>query len=136
RDTTQFRGICNSDVVTGIAALQQLPDVEEVTAGGTHALFRTASGEVWSLGANLAGQAGLGTTSVMECAQGIAVSRVRGATDIAAGGEHSLALMKGVVTLSPTLLNFGNQAVGTSSAPAREVSITNSGLVPITFSDI
>jgi hypothetical protein len=135
-DLIDFRGLCNPDLALGSAVLQSLSAVVEVTAGTSHALFRTASGEVWSLGANLAGQGGDGTTSIQECPQAIASTRVRGASGIAAGDEHSVALIQGILTATPTTVNFGNQAVNTSSTPPTDITIRNSGLAPVTFREI
>jgi alpha-tubulin suppressor-like RCC1 family protein len=136
-DLIDFRGLCNPDVAAlGSAVLQPLSAVVEVTAGTSHALFRTASGEVWNLGANLAGQGGSGATSIQECPQVIASTRVRGVSQVAAGEEHSLALIKGILTVAPSTVNFGNQVVSTSSTPPTEITITNSGLAPLTFREI
>lgn len=134
-DVTQQRGLCNTDLVIGGATLI-LPHVKEVAAGPTHALFLTSSGGVWSLGSNLAGQVGLGTTSIQECPQQIPSARVRGATQVVAGAEHSLALVLGILDAQPATLDFGNQPVGTISTGAVGATVTNTGLASVTFSDI
>lgn len=132
----QFRGMCNSDLALGAAVIYGLPAVEEVVAGTTHALFRTAAGEVWSLGANSAGQGGLGTTSVQECAHVIPSATVRGASQIAGGEEHSLGLIKGSLSFTPPAVDFGNQPFGTGNPSSMDVTIANTGLAPVTFYDI
>lgn len=131
-----FRGMCNSDLVLGGAVVFVQASVVEVTAGTDYALFLTDKGEVWSLGTNLAGQGGLGTTSVQECPHAISPAIVRGVSQLAAGKEHSLALVKGTLSLSPATIDFGNQPIGTSSTSPMEVTITNAGLAPVTFYDI
>lgn len=135
--TGQFRGMCNTDLaIGGPAALDLLSGVEEVSSGSDHALFRTAGGEVWSLGTNSAGQLGLGTTSIQECPQPVPVTAVRGVTQVAAGAEHSLALIAGVLSASPASVDFGNQPIGSGSATPTQVTITSTGLAPLSFYDI
>ena len=108
-DPTNRRGMCNSDLVLGAAVLI-VPPVAEVAAGPTHALFVTSTGAVWGLGANLAGQLGQGATSVVECPTEIPATRVRGATQVAAGTEHSIALVLGTLDAQPATVNFAESA--------------------------
>jgi alpha-tubulin suppressor-like RCC1 family protein len=133
-DPTNQRGMCNTDLALGGAVLV-MPPVREVAAGPTHALFTTSTGAVWSLGANLAGQSGTSATSVVECPQEIASTRVRGATKVAAGAEHSIALVRGVLAAQPANVDFGNQPMATTSGPST-VTLTNSGLAPVTLTEI
>jgi hypothetical protein len=62
-------------------------------------------------------------------------------TDDSAGSPHSVALSgTGVaaapaVSLSPTSIGFGQQALGTTS-PAQNVTLTNSGTAPLTIASI
>ena len=133
-DPQNRRGMCNTDLVLG-GAILDIPPVREVAAGPTHALFTTSTGAVWSLGANLAGQIGTGATSVVECPQEIASTRVRGATKVAAGAEHSIALIRGMLAAQPASVDFGNQPLATTSGPTT-VTLTNSGLAPITLTEI
>lgn len=135
--TGQFRGMCNTDLaIGGPAALNSLSGVEEVSSGSDHALFRTAGGEVWSLGTNSAGQLGVGTASIQECPQPVPVSAVRGVTQVAAGSEHSLALIAGVLSTSPGSVDFGSQPISSGSATPVQVTIANTGLAPMSFYDI
>lgn len=131
-----FRGMCNSDLAIGGAIIPNLPTVEQVFAGTNHALFLTDNKEVWSLGANTAGQGGLGTTTIQECPHIISPTTVRGVSGLAAGNSHSLALIKGTLSLSSTMVDFGNQPFGTSSASPMNVTVTNTGLTSVTFYDI
>jgi hypothetical protein len=59
--------------------------------------------------------------------------------DNASGSPHTVALngvgVGPVATLSATSLNFGNQAVGTTSAP-KSLDLSNSGNAPLTISSI
>jgi alpha-tubulin suppressor-like RCC1 family protein len=132
----QFRGMCNTDLVLGGAVIYLQSPVKEVTAGRNFALFLTNAGTVMSLGANPAGQLGLGTTSVQECPQTVSSNTMRGVSQLAAGGEHSLALIKGIVGFNPPTVDFGNQPVGTSSATPFDITTTNTGLAPVTIYDI
>ncbi|HEU4955832.1 MAG TPA: choice-of-anchor D domain-containing protein, partial [Gemmatimonadales bacterium] len=133
-DATNFRGMCKTDLALGTAVLD-LPNVREVAAGPTHALFTTSTGAVWALGANIAGQVGSGATTVVECPQEIASTRVRGATKVAAGAEHSIALIRGVVEAQPPNVDFGNQPLATTSG-ASTVTLTNSGLAPVVLTEV
>jgi alpha-tubulin suppressor-like RCC1 family protein len=130
---SNFYGMCSQDLALGPGLVQPLPPVQEVAAGAQHALFRTAAGEVWALGSNLAGQLGLGTTTVQECPTAIPTLRVQGASRLAAGAEHSLALIAGVISVDAPSLDFGPQLVGTSSAAPRVATLTNTGLAPLTL---
>jgi hypothetical protein len=60
-------------------------------------------------------------------------------TDNTAGSPHTVALSGTgtvpAVSLSPTSLSFGNQALGTTST-AKPVKLTNSGLAPLTITSI
>jgi hypothetical protein len=60
-------------------------------------------------------------------------------TDNALGSPHTVSLTGNgtvpAVTLSPTGLSFGNQALGTTSA-AKPVKLTNSGQAPLTITSI
>lgn len=132
----QYRGMCNYDLALGGATVYLQAPVVEVAAGTDYALFLTGKGEVLSLGANLAGQSGLGTTSVQECPHAISSTTVRGVSQLAAGKEHSLALVKGTLSFAPATVDFGNQPVGTRSASPWMVTVTNTGLAPVTFYDI
>ncbi len=108
-DPNQYRGMCNPDLILGGATVPSLAEVVEVATGTDYALFLTDIGEVWSLGANLAGQGGLGTTSVQECPHAISSTTVRGVSQLAAGKEHSLALVQGILSFAPATVDFGNQ---------------------------
>jgi len=133
-DPANFRGMCKTDLALGTAVLD-LPNVREVAAGPTHALFTTSTGTVWALGANIAGQIGSGATTVVECPQEIGSTRVRGATKVAAGAEHSIALIRGVLDAQPPSVDFGNQPLATTSG-ASTVTLTNSGLAPVVLTEI
>jgi hypothetical protein len=128
--------MCNPDLAVGGAVILIQATVKEVAAGTNHALFLTDTGEVWSLGANSAGQGGLGTTSVQECPHVISSTSVRGASQLAAGQENSLALVEGTLSFTPTKVDFGNQPVGANSPSPMDIIITNTGLAPVTFYDI
>jgi alpha-tubulin suppressor-like RCC1 family protein len=131
-----FRGMCNSDLALGGAVIAVGAPVEQIIAGAEHVLFLTKTGEVWSLGANRAGQVGTGGATLQECPNAISSARVRDVTQLAAGNEHSLALIEGTLTIAPVTLDFGQQPVGTKSPAPLVITVTNGGLAPVTFYDI
>lgn len=82
-----------SDAMAGMAQprrVQGLPRVRSVSVGMGHALALDAQGQVWSWGANAAGQLGLGDMAQRGVAQRVALPQA--AVAVAAGATHSLAL--------------------------------------------
>ncbi|MDE6107544.1 MAG: hypothetical protein K2F83_02575, partial [Oscillospiraceae bacterium] len=92
--------------VSGLMGNGRLNLIEEISVGYDHVLARTADGSVYSWGSNEHGQLGLGDTFVDTCSyvprQVIAGDSemfspgavyLGGATAIAAGGYHSMALL-------------------------------------------
>jgi hypothetical protein len=135
-DPGQYRGLCNQDLALMPVALTPLTGIKEIASGPSHTLFLRADGRVMSLGTNAASQGGTGSTSVQNCPTEIDPMLVRGASQVAAGAEHSLALMVGQAQLQPATLDFGPVQAGTSSAPPLPARITNNGLGPIGFYEI
>ncbi len=133
-DPNLFRGMCNTDLVIGPARLPIFAPIKEVAAGTNHALFLTDTHNVWSLGANLAGQGGLGTTTAQECPGPVSPSAVKGVSQVAAGKEHSLALVRGILEISPLPVTFGNVTVGLKTTVS--VNVNNAGLAPVVFRNI
>lgn len=129
-----FRGMCNTDLALMPALLPIQASIKEVAAGTDHALFLTSTHTVWSLGANLAGQGGSGTPTAQECPAAVSATNVKAISQVAAGKEHSLAMVKGILAVSPSPVTFGNIAVGTRSTLT--VTVTNSGLAPVVFQTI
>jgi hypothetical protein len=132
-------GLCAIDAALGTQAQVYGPAgmrVAGIAAGTDHALLHDEKGSVWALGANPAGQLGLGTATAGECATLIPPASLRGAVALAAGAEHSLAIVRGILESSPTgTLDLGAGNVGRSVAP-RTVTIRNSGLAPVSFAAI
>lgn len=73
-----------------------LSDVSAVAAGGAHSLGLKSDGTVWSWGLNLSGQLGDGSTTErltpVQVKDPTGVGYLSGIVEIAAGGDHSLAL--------------------------------------------
>ncbi len=133
--TAQQFGLCQVGSVLGPVLLDIAAAAREVSGGYETALILTAQGKVWSLGRNLAGQAGLGTVTGTECPQEVTATAVKGAAQVAAGKEHSLVLASGVLRLAPASIDFGDQPITTSSA-ARSIALANDGPAAVTIYDV
>jgi alpha-tubulin suppressor-like RCC1 family protein len=84
----------------GTTALRHTPvrinlpvGVRAVSAGQHHSMALGANGSVWTWGRNVSGQIGSGNTSAPYQLTPYSVSLGQGATAIAAGGTHSMALL-------------------------------------------
>ena len=140
----RYRGICSKELNSEeiektkeiFVELAIKQNVVKVAAGKNHALFLTDNGYVLGLGENLSGQVGRGSASVQECVYAISSTIVRGASQIAAGKEHSLALINGSLTYTTRKVDFGNHPFGMGLPSQQEIMISNDGLVPVTFYDI
>lgn len=86
-------------VVNAADASGKLTGVIHIAAGGGHSLFVDSAGNVWACGLNFYGQLGDGSTSdskvgvVQVLKNGNSATPLTGATAVAAGLDHSLALM-------------------------------------------
>jgi alpha-tubulin suppressor-like RCC1 family protein len=107
-------------------AVQSLSGATAVAAGGEHSLALLGDGEVMAWGANRNGQLGNGTqggTSNLPAA----VAGLGGATAIAAGERHSLALLSGgsVVAWGYNADGqLGNQTNANSASPVAVAALT------------
>ncbi|AEF90389.1 regulator of chromosome condensation RCC1 [Delftia sp. Cs1-4] len=82
-----------SDAMPGAQRVQGLPSVRSVSVGMGHALALDARGQVWSWGANAAGQLGQGDLVQRSRAQRVVLPQGAAAVvAVAAGATHSLAL--------------------------------------------
>lgn len=97
-----------------------------VNAGLNHSLALTDDGRVWAWGRNDQGQ--LGDSTFVDPLAILPVKNLRGATAIAAGSSHSVALAMPSVALDRTTLDFGNVPVNTGATLM--VTLTNTGAVP------
>jgi len=85
-----------------------LPGVQAISANGRHDLALLADGTVMSWGDNTFGQLGNGTTSANHNAElPVAVTGLPKAAAVAAGGEHSLALLA-----NGTVMAWGDNSNG------------------------
>jgi alpha-tubulin suppressor-like RCC1 family protein len=97
----------------GTTALSTIPfqvtnlaDVTAIAAGGYHALALKEDGTVWAWGANGFGNLGDGANTTKSTVP-VKVLNLSGATAVAAGGNHSLAVKD-----DGTLWSWGNNAEG------------------------
>jgi alpha-tubulin suppressor-like RCC1 family protein len=87
--------------------VQGLSHVKAIAAGNDFSLALLDNGTVMAWGANEYGQLGTGSTEPEESEVPVAVKGLTGVTAIAAGGEHSLAIVAG-----GKLMAWGNGAYG------------------------
>jgi alpha-tubulin suppressor-like RCC1 family protein len=109
-------------------AVSGLSGATAIAAGAEHSLALLSSGSAMAWGANSQGQLGNGTTSNTDAVP-VLVSGLSGATAIAAGAEHSLALLSdGRVEawgggIFGQLGAFGNGNVSESHVPVQVVGL-------------
>jgi alpha-tubulin suppressor-like RCC1 family protein len=94
----------NSDVPVAVTGLKE---VVGVAAGGEHNLALLKNGTVMAWGSNFSGQLGDGNEEQLYSDVPVAVSGLKEVTAIAAGGEHSLALLK-----NGTVMSWGDNQQG------------------------
>ncbi|MBF0450216.1 MAG: hypothetical protein HQK75_05900, partial [Candidatus Magnetomorum sp.] len=85
-------GTANS--VTPVHVLN-ISDITKVAAGGLHSMALESNGKVWTWGRNYDGQLGIGTSGpTADCYSPVQVSGLSNVENIAAGGNHSMALLQ------------------------------------------
>jgi alpha-tubulin suppressor-like RCC1 family protein len=107
-----------------------LPGVQAISANGRHDLALLANGTVMSWGDNTFGQLGNGTTSANHDAElPVAVTGLPKAVQVAAGGEHSLALLA-----NGTVMAWGagsNGQLGNGTTTSSDVPVAVQGLTNV-----
>jgi alpha-tubulin suppressor-like RCC1 family protein len=88
-------------------------------------------------GANGSGQLGRSTSlcSGVPCSRRAVMAASADFARVEAGGDFTLAVGRGALSISPTTIEFGSLPAGSASAPSR-VSIVNRGWGPVTISAI
>ncbi len=95
-DGTTLSRVLPVNVVSGVGLdLIRLTDVVKIAAGFSHALALMGNGTIKAWGQNYYGQ--LGNGSFSSSWTPVTVQGIEDATDIAAGGSHSLAIVNGGV---------------------------------------
>jgi alpha-tubulin suppressor-like RCC1 family protein len=130
----RFRSI--PAVVKGVSGLQ-LTGVVAIAAGEEHSLALLGNGTVVAWGSNNHGQLGTGTTTGPQlCEWGacsitpVAVSGLSGVTAIAAGGNHSLAVLKNGTVMAWGSNGYGQ--LGNAGTTNSDVPVAVSGLSGVT----
>jgi uncharacterized repeat protein (TIGR01451 family) len=128
--TDQFTPVA----VTGFGAGS---GVIAIAGGSHHSLALKSDGTEWAWGGNDFGQVGNGAViggQALPVTTPVQVSNLNGAVTIALGpsSDHALAIVQPVAALSATSLSFGDQLVGTPSAP-QMITIQNTGQDPLKF---
>jgi uncharacterized repeat protein (TIGR01451 family) len=101
------------------------PPVVAISAGPFYTVALKADGTGWAWGWNYYGQLGNNTTDIPTSNTPIQVQELVGASKVAAGGGHVLALVNPRDSVTPTTINFGSVPVGTSVC--HTVSVSNGG---------
>jgi probable HAF family extracellular repeat protein len=112
-----------------------LSQIVALAAGFEDSRALKSDGSVWAWGANARGQLGGGTLSDRDRPT---VAQITGAVALASGSMawHGLAISPlTTAAFLPASVSFGSQLVGTSS-PAQTVSVTNTGLLPLSVRPI
>ncbi len=107
-----------------------LTGVQEISLGGRHDLALLANGTVMSWGDNTSGQLGNGTTSANHDAElPVAVTGLSKAVQVAAGGEHSLALLANGTVMAWG--DNGNGQLGDGTTVSSDVPVVVKGLTNV-----
>src|SRR5262249_39952156 len=110
--------------------VRSLSGVQAISVNGRHDLALLANGTVMSWGDNTFGQLGNGTTSANHNAElPVAVTGLPKAVQVAAGGEHSLALLA-----NGTVMAWGdnsNGQLGNGTTTSSDVPVAVQGLTNV-----
>jgi uncharacterized repeat protein (TIGR01451 family) len=117
--------------------------VTAITAGSSWNMVLTGSGTVWTWGNNNLGELGVGASDPGVHPLPVPVNALNGATALAAGGGHALAIATpattppsyGAGSLSGQEFNFDDQQLGGTSA-AQTFTLLNAGTAPLTVSGV
>ena len=111
--------------------VQNLSGVTAVAAGAWHGLALRNDGTVWAWGNNNYGQLGDGTSGTLRSTP-VQVQNLGGVKAIAAGGDHSLAVINDGTVLAWGRNNFGQLGDGTTIDRALPVPVQNlSGITSV-----
>jgi alpha-tubulin suppressor-like RCC1 family protein len=125
--------VSNTDVPV---AVKELMGVTALSAGNTHSLALTSSGQVWAWGDNLRGELGIGTKNVGSSVPEPVVGLPEAATSVSAGNEFSLAALEGGAAMAWGLGEdgqLGNGEEGATETPVAVQGITNASAVSAGF---
>ncbi len=144
--------LCGAGYPCGLTPVQVggLPaGITRIAAGGGFELALAGDSTVWSWGENTIGQLGNGSSDSNPHPTPGQVSGLSGVGALATGGNHSITIVPPAgspsptptatpptapaAALSTTFINFGDQQVGTSSAPA-PVTLSNTGTATLMVS--
>ena len=144
--STVFKGIATefADVPTPVCVVAETPcrpenylkDVVAISAGGYHSVALLSNGTVMAWGDNQQGQLGIGTTTGPEkCDEGffacsrtpVAIGGMAEATAVAAGQEHSLALLRDGTVRAWGSNEFGRLGDGSEEGSAVPMTVCAAG---------
>ncbi len=114
----------NPDIVRGIS------DVKAVAAGGSHSVALKNDGTVWAWGGNEDGQLGQGTTGGSDQASPVQVKGAEGATAIAAGMFHTLAIASDGGVWAWGSNEYGQVGNGSASSTGSPVLVLMGSQIP------
>jgi alpha-tubulin suppressor-like RCC1 family protein len=122
--------------VLGVGGVGFLGNIASLGSGGYETAYAiTNDGRLYSWGYNNDGELGIGNDSGNALTP-VLVQAIRDVLAVSASSEEwALAVVGAKASPSANNLTFGNQAVGTSSAP-QAATLTNSGSAPLTVTGV
>jgi alpha-tubulin suppressor-like RCC1 family protein len=114
----------NPDIVRGIS------DAKAVAAGGSHSIALKSDGTVWAWGSNEDGQLGTGATGGNDRTSPVQVKGMDGATAVAAGLYHTLALKSDGSVWAWGSNEFGQVGNDSASSTASPVLVLMGSQIP------
>jgi hypothetical protein len=100
--------------------VNNLDDVVQIAAGGSHNLALKGDGSIWAWGSNTSGE--LGIDADQNSSIPVKVSGITGARAITAGGRHSLALISPAATTPPPASNENQVSAAPTPIPTGATS--------------
>jgi alpha-tubulin suppressor-like RCC1 family protein len=109
-----------------------LSNIRDVAGGRTHMIAADGEGRAWVWGSNAGGQLGFPVEELTESLVPIVHPELSGVVAVAAGTDHSLALLEDGTVLAWGANHFGQLGDGTTTDRPRPLPVTIPDPVPVT----